>query len=374
MNVIGFKEAKCKNCYKCVRNCDVKAITVKDAQAYIMNDKCILCGHCLEVCPQNAKTLISDLDRVKGYLRDKIPTVVSLAPAYLGVLKYHKPGQVISALLKLGFTAVRETAEGAAYITKEYEKLIAAGEMENIITTCCPSLNDLVEIYYPSLTKYLAPVVSPMIAHGRIIKEEYGPEVRVVFLGPCISKKREADSDPRTLGIIDAVINFKEFEEWLLEESIDLYKEADIPPGNPNPLVNRLYPISSGVLSSVIASKNNTNSYRKFYVHGIKNCIDLLESMKRGEVTGCFIEANICNGGCIKGPAIDRESISRFKVKLDMEESIEKTPITSEDYYITPPISTEKHFFDRSPKDSMPSEKEIMKILSKKEKLRRKIC
>jgi iron only hydrogenase large subunit-like protein len=241
MNVIGFKEAKCKNCYKCVRNCDVKAITVKDAQAYIMNDKCILCGHCLEVCPQNAKTLISDLERVKEYIKEGHQTIISLAPAYLGVLKYNTPGQVISALLKLGFTAVRETAEGAAYVTREYDKLIAAGEMENIITTCCPSLNDLVEIYYPSLTKYLAPVISPMIAHGKIIREEYGPNVKVVFLGPCISKKREAESDPRTVGIIDAVINFKELEEWLLEEGIDILEQPDTPPSNPNPLVNRLY-------------------------------------------------------------------------------------------------------------------------------------
>ena len=365
MDVIGFKEAKCKNCYKCVRNCDVKAITVKDAQAYIMNDKCILCGHCLEVCPQNAKTLISDLERVKEYLKVGNQTVVSLAPAYLGVLKYKTPGQVISALLKLGFTAVRETAEGAAYVTREYDKLITAGEMENIITTCCPSLNDLVEIYYPSLTKYLAPVISPMIAHGKIIREEYGPDVKVVFLGPCISKKREAECDPRTAGIIDAVINFKEFEEWLLDEGIDILELPDTPPNNPDPLVNRLYPISSGVLSSVVASKDTSDRYRKFYVHGIKNCIDLLESMNRGEVTGCFIEANICNGGCIKGPAIDRASISRFKVKLDMEESIPKAPITQESFYTKSPILFRRHFFDRSPKDPLPTEEEIMQILSK---------
>jgi len=91
MNVIGFKEAKCRNCYKCVRTCEVKAITVKNEQAQIMNDKCILCGHCLEACPQNAKTFISDLDKVKGYLKNNIPTIVSIAPAYLGILKYKTP-------------------------------------------------------------------------------------------------------------------------------------------------------------------------------------------------------------------------------------------------------------------------------------------
>ncbi len=365
MNVIGFKEAKCKNCYKCVRNCEVKAITVKDSQAYIMDDKCILCGHCLEICPQNAKSFISDLDRVKAYLAQGLPTIVSLAPSYLGVLKYKSSGQIITALRKLGFTAVRETAEGAAYVTHEYNQLLEAGTMENIITTCCPSVNDLIEIYYPSLTKYMAPVISPMIAHGKIIRKEYGNDVKVVFLGPCIAKKREAEGDPRTVGVIDAVINFKEFEEWLNEENIDIMELDDSLPNNPNPLVNRLYPISSGVLSSVIASNSKIDHYRKFYVHGIKNCIDLLESMTRGEITGCFIEADICNGGCIKGTAVDRDCISRFKVKLDMEETIPKKAV-SDDYFVSnTPLDLSKGFFDHSPKDDIPSEQQIMKILGK---------
>lgn len=366
MNVIGFKEAKCKNCYKCVRNCEVKAITVKDSQAYIMNDQCILCGHCLEVCPQNAKSFISDLGCVKSYLKSGIPTIISLAPSYLGVLKYQTSGQVITALHKLGFTAVAETAEGAAYVTREYNRLLNEGNMENIITTCCPSVNDLIEIYYPSLTKYMAPVVSPMIAHGKILRERYGKESKIVFLGPCIAKKREAESDPRTTGVIDAVINFKELEEWLEEEDIDLTLLPDTLPDNPDPLVNRLYPISSGVLSSVIASnKAVVDNYRKFYVHGIKNCIDLLESMQQGEISGCFIEANICNGGCIKGSALDRASISRFKVKLDMEETIPKDPVIEETYYHNTPILLSKTFLDRTPKDPVPSEDQINHILSK---------
>ncbi|QHQ60427.1 4Fe-4S dicluster domain-containing protein [Anaerocolumna sedimenticola] len=366
MNVIGFKEAKCRNCYKCVRTCEVKAITVKNEQAQIMNDKCILCGHCLEACPQNAKTFISDLDKVKGYLRDNIPTVISIAPAYLGILKYKTPGQVITALMKLGFSMVRETAEGAAFVTEEYEKLLTAGTMNNIITTCCPSVNDLIEIYYPSLTKYMAPVDSPMIAHGKLIRKELGHDVKIVFLGPCIAKKREAESDPRTVGFVDAVINFPEVEQWLKEKNIDIMEQEDTLPHNPDPQVNRLYPISSGVLSSVVTSKKKPDNYRKFYVHGIKNCIELFESMERGEVSGCFIEADICNGGCIKGSAVDRESISRFKVKLDLEEAVPKKPLSDPDFYDRAKgISFHKVFLNRSPKDPLPSEEEINHILSK---------
>ncbi|MDF2586668.1 MAG: putative sensor protein [Anaerocolumna sp.] len=366
MNVIGFKEAKCKNCYKCVRICNVKAITVKNEQAQIMNDKCILCGGCLEACPQNAKTFISDLDKVKGYLRDGHKTVISIAPSYLGILKFKTPGQVITALLKLGFYEVKETAEGAAFVTDEYDKLLTAGKMENIITTCCPSVNDLIEIYYPSLTKYMAPVVSPMIAHGQLIRKELGDDVKIVFLGPCIAKKREAESDPRTSGIIDAVLNFAEVEQWLLDENINILEQDDTMPQNQDPKVNRLYPISSGVLSSVVATRKCSDNYRKFYVHGMENCIELFKSMEKNEVSGCFIEADLCNGGCIKGPMVERDSISRFKVKLDMEETIPKEPLEDPFFFErAQDISFHKAFFDRSPKEPLPTLSQINHILRK---------
>lgn len=364
MNVIGFKEAKCKNCFKCVRICDVKAITIKNEQAHIMNDQCILCGHCLEACPQNAKTFISDLDLVKSYLKNHEKTVVSIAPAYLGVLDFDTPGQVFTALRKLGFTAVRETAEGAAYVTKEYEKLLSSHKMTNIITTCCPSANDLIEIYYPSLIPYMAPVISPMIAHGKLIKKIYGPDTKIVFLGPCIAKKREALGDDRTKGYVDAVITFQEFKEWLANEGICLKDLEDSEPDNEDPCVNRLYPISSGVVSSVIASKQAQDSYRKFYVHGIKNCIELFDSMKKGEIQGSFIEVNLCYGGCIKGTGIDREHVSRFKVKLDMEERVEKEPIKNKNYCESLDESDLlKIFRDRSPSEPLPSEKQIKDVL-----------
>ena len=143
MKIIDFENASCKHCYKCVRTCSVKAIKVKNAQAQIMTDYCVLCGHCLEVCPQNAKTFASDLDMVKYYLKHGEKVALSIAPSYLGIFKYDHPGQVIDALKKLGFTYVRETAEGAALVTEAYQKLMDEGKMKNIITTCCPSVTIL---------------------------------------------------------------------------------------------------------------------------------------------------------------------------------------------------------------------------------------
>jgi uncharacterized Fe-S cluster-containing protein len=237
--------------------------------------------------------------------------------------------------------------------------------MNNIITTCCPSVNDLIEIYYPDLTKYMAPVVSPMIAHGKLIRKELGNQVKIVFLGPCIAKKREAEGDARTKGYIDAVINFTEVEEWLEEEHINIYEQEDTLPQNPNPLVNRLYPISSGIISSVVASKNTSDHYRKFYVHGINNCTELLESMENDELTGCFIEINLCNGGCIKGPDVIHETTSRFKVKLDMEESTPKVPVEDNEFFDrAKDVSFYKPFCDRSHHEPMPTAEQINQILS----------
>ena len=254
MGIIDFKATKCKHCYKCVRNCEVKAVMIKDERAEIMSDKCILCGKCMQVCPQSAKTLVSDLDLVKGFLDIGYKTVISLAPSYMGLLKYKTAGQVNGALKKLGFSEVRETSEGAAVVTAEYTRLLKEGRMDNIITTCCPSVNDLIEIYYPALIPYLAPVVSPMVAHGKMLKEEFGRDTKVVFLGPCIAKKKEAE-DLRHGDYIDAVLNFNDIERWFAQEEITIEDCEDIPFVHMNPRVNRLYPVTSGIVSAVLATE-----------------------------------------------------------------------------------------------------------------------
>lgn len=400
MNVIDFKEARCKNCYKCVRNCDLKAIAVKDSQAYIMDDKCILCGRCLEICPQNAKAFVSDLDKVKKFIADGIPTIASIAPSYLGVLAQKEPGQVITALKRLGFLAVRETAEGAALITEEYSRLLSEGKMENILTTCCPSANELVEIYYPELVPYMAPVVSPMIAHGKLLRKLYAERVKIVFIGPCISKKREAAYDPRTSGFIDAVLNFNELEDWICEEHISLAELPPSNPDNPDPAINRLYPISGGVVSSVLAQQSvkkdplaledvirrlaaqgaedfgialeqvaaalqpQQDTYQKLHADGLADCMELLGALKKGELSHCFIELNVCHGGCIKGPGTRKARTSSFRIRTNIDTAVEKhAPDTGTIPAAGIPLA--RTFCDRSVSEELPSEETLAHILRK---------
>lgn len=359
MKVIDFKDASCRHCYKCVRYCEVKAISVQNEQAHIMKEQCINCGHCLEVCPQNAKTFASDIERVKGYLGQGMKTVISIAPSYLGVLEYNKPGQIVDALLKLGFYEVRETAEGAALVTKEYWKLLKEGKMKNIITTCCPSVNDLIEKYYPDLIDQMAPVVSPMIAHGRLIKEIYGESTKVVFLGPCIAKKEEAVGDTRVFGAVDAILTFEEITRWWKAEGIEVLKCEARPVGNPNPFVNRLYPLGGGVVTSILSHSVEDNYY-KVHVDGLRSCMELFEELLKGETEQCFFEVNVCEGGCIKGPASDKWQQTFIKAKMNVEDQVAHRERAKE---IQTAVSLDKKFLDRHVEELHPEAAEMDAVL-----------
>ncbi len=363
MKIIDFRATKCKHCYKCVRHCGVKAIMVKNEKAEIMPDHCILCGKCIQVCPQNAKRLVSDLGEVKQWIANGEEVVVSIAPSYIGILEHKTREQVNTALLQLGFSKVRETAEGAAMVTQEYAQLLEAHEMRTIITTCCPSVNELIEKYYPSLIPYLAPVVSPMVAHGRLLKQELGSHIKTVFLGPCIAKIRES-RDPRYEDAIDAVLNFDDITSWLEDKNIDISNCEPTPYESIDPKINRLYPVSNGVISSVLVTQEEKDPYRKFYVHGEENCIDLCENLQNGELENCFIEMNMCTGGCIKGPALFKKTESRFKIKLDMQDSIASEPAESAPIAkMIEKVQMATTFSNRCPIGPLPTEKEIAEIL-----------
>ena len=152
------------------------------------------------------------------------PVILSLSSAYIGLFQYKTRGQVKDALLKLGFTDVRDTAEAAAMATGEYVKLLEKGDMKNIITTACPSIVSLIEIHYPELIDYLAPVLIPSGIHARMLGEEYGEEARIVFAGPCIAEKEKMRAVSP-----DAVLTFEELKGWLEEEEIkiDECEDAD---------------------------------------------------------------------------------------------------------------------------------------------------
>ncbi len=365
MPIIDFKAAKCKHCYKCVRGCEVKSIMIRDGHAYIMPNRCILCGQCLLNCPQSAKTVQSGLERVKDLMAQGMKVVASLSSSYIGVLPYKERGQVKTALKKLGFAEVRDVAEGAALATEEYVKLLEEGRMKNIITTACPSIMDLMEIHYPELLEYVAPVIRPSGIHTAMLKAELGEDTKVVFIGPCVAEKSGSRASAP-----DVAITFEELKKWLAEEKIEIdqcdWEETE----DRMPGVNLRYPVSGGLLRSVKETLRKPDRYRKFYVSGVKDCQDVCEALKTGEVEGCFIEMSACHGGCVNGPATAAE-VSSFKVKLDLEAILPKTPadlsLLSE---AARNVNTKRTFRARPQKEKIPTEEEIREILKKTGKSR----
>ena len=185
-------DSNCKNCYKCIRNCPIKALRMTDEQAHIIRDECILCGECYVVCPQNAKQIRSDADDVRELIASGREVIVSLAPSYAAWYRDFTIADIEAAAKKLGISFCDETAKGAYVVKKEYEKLVNERKTKVIISSCCHSVNLLVEKHFPGAVKYLANVVTPMHAHGKMLKESH-PDAAVVFVGPCISKKAELE-------------------------------------------------------------------------------------------------------------------------------------------------------------------------------------
>lgn len=362
MGIIGFKKAKCKDCHKCVRLCPVKAIRRKNEQAQFVAADCILCGQCLESCPQHAITVFSDIEKVKQYIQMGEKVVVSLSPAYLGAFDGAEPGQFIEALYQMGFYEIRETAEGAIYVTAAYDALLREKSMENIITSACPVINTMVEKYYPDLTGLMAPIVSPVVAHGRMLREEFGDSVKIVSISPCLAESTEVLKDARTKGSIDAVISFKDLMRWMKALNIDVARCETYHHKRVNPMINGAYAASGGIIKSLRAKSGEIDDYKRISVDGIQECRDILECLRRGELKNCFIELNSCVSGCVNGPVSGKKLSERFKSQMLVQERIMKT---FPDYVEKPDLMLHKAFEGRKEPERLPDESQIRSVLAK---------
>lgn len=307
MSLINLSKTSCKSCYKCVNSCAVKAIKMINEQAETVDDRCINCGHCLAVCPQNARSIVNDVDLIKSAIADNRKLVASVAPSFPAAFNIGDGTKIVTALKLLGFYAVEETAAGAEAVLDIYKKLLREGNYKNFITTSCPASNYLIEKYYPSLIKYMAPVVTPMAAHAKMIKESYGKDAFVVFIGPCVAKKKEAE-DYEADGFIDAVITFDELTDWLLEENIDVSSLEKTEFNSKTCREGASFPIVGSILDNSM-DEALKSKYETIKIDGTSECMDLFRSMENGEITDVCIEPNICRGGCIGGPGfLDAES------------------------------------------------------------------
>ncbi len=292
---LTLKKSNCKNCYKCIRHCPVKSIRFSGNQAYIIGNECILCGQCFVVCPQNAKQIVDETEKVKVLLNSGDPVYVSLAPSF--VANYDGVGisSMRKALKALGFADAEETAIGATMVKNEYEKMIDDGTRDVIISSCCHSINLLIQKYFPLELPYLADVVSPMQAHCNEIKRIH-PNAKTVFIGPCVAKKDEA---AHYEGIVDAVLTFDELTKWLKDEGIELEAQMDFD----NDSRARFFPTTGGILKTM--AQDNPD-YTYMAIDGVENCIAALKDIEQGKIHKCFIEMSACIGSCVGGPIMEK--------------------------------------------------------------------
>ena len=356
---LEFRNAKCKDCYKCLRECPVKAIDIKGHQAEIIEDRCILCGHCTLVCPQNAKVVHSEINEVRALLAGPDKVIASVAPSFISSFGLSDFGVMKLALAKLGFFDAEETAVGAQAVTQEYANLLKSGQFKNFITSACPAVCRMIQEYYPMALKYLAPVDSPMVAHAKILKKQH-PEAKIVFVGPCIAKKREAEE----CHLIDNVLTFEDVVELFKEKGVQIDEITNVMLQKRNGMPNlaKEYPIPQGIIHSF---PELPEGYDYIAIDGPMKCVKALQNIEH--MDHVVLEMNLCEDACVNGPCSLDKNGGSVKAMSDIRKyvSAEKRQLTA----TQTPVQVEVPLATAHPRirsHSMPApEREIEAILHK---------
>lgn len=342
---------ECHDCYKCVRECHAKAISIQNGHASVLPDKCIACGNCVKTCPSNAKRVRNDIEKVKNLFRAQKEVYVSLAPSWAGIFA-HSHKKMISILKKLGFAQVSETALGAQEVSIETARIMGKHDKGLFISSACPVIVDYIRYYNPKFINNIVPVASPALTHAKMLKETYGNQIAVVFIGPCIAKKNEADRHPE---LIDVALTFEELKLWISEEfgstqSIEFNHQEKFVPEKA--YEGSLYAIEGG-MNETLKKGGLANDVQLLHISSIENFEKALIGFDEKNLTQkIFIEALACNGGCLSGPCNSTKKaeilrISDVLTKVREREEIPTEPkiVVQEKYkqqkLTTPTYSTE---------------------------------
>ncbi|MDX9783033.1 MAG: [Fe-Fe] hydrogenase large subunit C-terminal domain-containing protein [Bacteroidales bacterium] len=302
--VIYTEKINCQDCYKCIKVCPVKSIKVEDFSASVINDTCIYCGQCINACPAGAKKYREELETVRDWLNHNYDVIACLAPSFVSDFENVTFINFIKAFHALGFSAVSETALGADVVARATAKHLDEKESGVLLATCCPSVVNYIKIYFPELEDFLAPFVSPMIAHARMLRAAGKRDSKLVFIGPCIAKKQEADVYGDE---IDAVLTFEEFRELLEVEGVNFQdmERIHLPDNFLIGASDRagLFPVDSGMISTMCGEIRPVDSgYMSF--SGMQSVMEICGELSSwSPEKRVFIELMACDGGCIKGPA-----------------------------------------------------------------------
>lgn len=353
-DVLSLKKANCKNCHTCIRSCPVKSIRFSENQAKVIHDECILCGRCVVICPQNAKKVRNDLTEVMGAIGEGKRVIATLAPAFISEYAVENIAGMETYLKALGFFAARETAEGAYLVKSEYERMIKKREKKVIISSCCPTVVSLIQKYYPASIPQVADVLSPMLASAKKIKTEY-PDAYVVFIGPCISKKQEADKLP---GYVDCVLTFDELDQWFAKKGIVIEpREVSDPEGR----MSRFFPTTGGIIQCMYTK---CTGYNYLAVDGLENCMHALDEIQEGKLENCFIEMSACEGSCVNGPSTKHFQRSALGGRVRVDAYAKPICYKENDYDVKAEFNLRRAIPNEFVHEPVPSEAAIKAILA----------
>jgi len=301
LSLVSTIRERCRVCYTCVRECPAKAIRISNGQAEVVDDRCIGCGNCVRVCSQRAKRTLSCIEPVRGLLFSGVPTVACLAPSFPAEFDDVRPEILVGMIRRLGFAAVHEVGFGADLVAAEYRRLLAANPEGRYIATTCPAITSFIERFHPALVERLAPVVSPMIAMARWLRARHGPDLRVVFIGPCLAKKEESVAD-QVSGEIDCVLTFSELRCMLDEEGIGAHgtEPSDFDP--PHSGAGALFPLSRGMLAAA-GIEEDLAAGEIVAADGRMEFPDAIREFEEGDLDAHLLEL-LCCTGCVMGPGM----------------------------------------------------------------------
>ncbi|MCP3965074.1 MAG: hypothetical protein GY750_10260 [Lentisphaerae bacterium] len=250
---------ECQDCCKCVRHCPSKAIRVVDGRASVMPELCVACGLCVKICPAGAKRIRDDLSRANYLLNEKERVFLSLAPSWKSYFKGLKCEQLVSAVKKLGFAGVSETALGAELVSAVSGQILNRNNPGLYISSACPAAVDFIRKYLPECTAAITPVLSPLLTHAKMLRQHYGDDIGVVFAGPCAAKKQEADRYPE---LANVALTFEDIEHWFIRERVFPHRERGKARFVPYSAVEgRVYPLEGGMIETLRERDRDDSKY-----------------------------------------------------------------------------------------------------------------
>jgi two-component system NtrC family sensor kinase len=301
---IDVNNRKCRRCSYCVQICPAKAIKVGKDGFRVIQERCVMCGGCIRACPQGALTYHGGLPHVKEFFAEGTKTIAVLDPSFAVETDLGTPRQVVSVLKQIGFDEVWEGAFGAELVSQVYFKFLHEEAIRPLISSFCPVIVFYVQKYYPQLIPNLAPVVSPMIAIGRVAHQLKGPEWKVVYITSCLSRMGEMVA-PEVAGSIDEVITFVDVRKLINEMDINKSALPETEFDGPRPYQGRIIPVIGGLYRNIGPSFDVLTDEISV-MGGYRRSIGALKQLAEGYMQGKFLDFVYCYG-CVDGPFAERD-------------------------------------------------------------------